>query len=142
MNQIRPSLKPGSIFFPKLGEEPKKKVLTQIWTYFCPKLGEEQKKRSSLKFGPIFCPKLGEEQKKRSSLKIGPLISPKSGMNKGQGRKKIWRDNLNSSGTPEPGPPTPGYDVPPEPPSRRPCPQLMSKYLSVEYLLISKKLEQ
>ena len=41
---------------PKLDDEQKKKVFTQI----CPKSGEEQKKIVT----QIFCRKLGEEQKK------------------------------------------------------------------------------
>ena len=80
------------------------------------KKGEEQKK-----FGSIFCPKLGEEQKKRFSLKFGPIFCSKSGMDEGQGRKK-YGSKLDATASTLLGPPGPGsgYDVPPEPPSRRP----------------------
>ena len=86
------------------------------------KLGEEQKKRSSLKFGPSFSPKLGEEQRKKKKVfaQIWSQICPCSESQIGPG-EKIFAPELNATastlpGLLSPGPPRPGYDVPPEPP--------------------------
>ena len=62
------------------------------------------------------------KKKKRSSLKFGPLLCPKSGTEKGHERKK-FSPKLDATTSTLPGPPRlgPGYDVPPELPSRKPC---------------------
>ena len=52
----RSSLKFGSIFCPKLGEEQKKKVFTQIWSNFLPKLG--CKPKTNVQSRPIVSSKL------------------------------------------------------------------------------------
>ena len=93
---------------------------------FCPKLGEEQKKRSSLKFRPIFCPKLGEDQKKRLHSNLVLEFARNQGRIKGK-EDKNFGPKLDATTSTLPGPlspgpprPVPAYDVPPEPPSRRP----------------------
>ena len=70
MKIVSPKISP--IFCPKLGEDQKKGLHSNLVRFFCPKLGEDQKKKksSSLKLGPIFCPKLGADQKQRSSPTI------------------------------------------------------------------------
>ena len=94
----RSSLKIGPIFCPKLGEE-QKKVFTQNWSYFCPKLGADQKKGLHPKLVPFFCQY--QERKKDKGKKISPKTR----------QPQLFR------APPRPGP---GYDVPLEPPSRRP----------------------
>ena len=90
---------------PKLSEEhtdQSKKVFTQFWSDFLPKIRWRAKKKGLHSILVRF-------------------FAQKSATDERQGREKIlfktWRDNLISSGPPKPGP---GYDVPLEPPSRRP----------------------
>ena len=71
-----------------------------------PKIRRGAKKKSLFKFGPIFCPKLGEEQKKGFHSILVPLSNLVQNLTR---QPELFRP-----------PPRPGYDVPPEPPSRRP----------------------
>ena len=100
-------------------------------------MSKKKQKLSSHKIGPIFSPKLGEEQKKKKKKKVFTQIwshfSPKMETQIGQGEKnscskteRILAPKLNATASTLPGPPRPGpgYNVPPEPRSRRPCPQL------------------
>ena len=93
---------PGPQNYVKCKQINQKKVFTQIWAY---------------------------RPKKKSLPKKKKVFTQKSGTQKGQGEKKFW-PKLNATTSTLPGPlspgpprPGPGYDVPPEPPSRRPCTQ-------------------
>ena len=50
INQRRSSLRFGPIFCPKLGEEQKKKIFTQIWSHILPKSQGQMKSKVEKKF--------------------------------------------------------------------------------------------